>query len=752
MATSEKVTASGWSIADGNEEDAENENIQKLRYDLLHILQMKENLAMEERARQRQRQIEKEDMKQRFKEERDYIKKKREVIEHDLESAERSLIQLSESDKDLIKQEIAALEKDYSLLGQREKREYERWKNRVEEDEKYIKQELDRIERDERFTRRSLVKEQEYSEQQRRKKHVRFMLSEQEDKDSTQLRGRSSTARGKSLQTEREEVGREEQPLDLSVRSGITKQDAEKMSLSELQKQMELLQKEMLSRTEAECPHTKESPFERQFDQINVQMNEEDGVRSGQSYPPSEAGYFGRERQTPMNFSSWQAVNLADGNKEKQFLTENANEDSLNTNVDNKYRDMKPHSEMMTTIDREVHEMDEQLRWIRQESLQLKERMQRIYDTERNLEKLEATIKQHGSSAMHLKQERDRSLPAESRYSEIETDKQCTREQSHLTEENLRAKILKDRMIESSLRRGERDLENEIPGEGNVKETDTDKKKEEYIYIEKDPFPKITPFSGEEDRPRGEASYEEWRFEANCLIRDVKSKFVIGQAIRKSLRGPAKREIIQLGPTATVEEIMERLESTFANVATGISIMQEFFIASQQQEESVSEWALRLEEIIKHAIDKGQIKEDEKNELLKDKFWRSLRSERLKNATRLDFRTIENFKQLVHAVRTEELSMRTNANAQHQAVSTNVTTRQDKKDEMDSSKQEEMYHTLVDLRRELKQYNKQKAQEKQWYRKKGQQQMNQQQGFQQQGFQQQGNQQPRNQNQQQEIP
>ena len=121
----------------------------------------------------------------------------------------------------------------------------------------------------------------------------------------------------------------------------------------------------MLSRTEAECPYTKESPFERQFDQINVQVNEEDGVRSGQSYPQSEAGYFGRERQTPMNFSSWQAVNLADGNKEKQFLTENANEDSLNTNVDNKYRDMKPHSEMMTTIDREVHEMDEQLRWIR---------------------------------------------------------------------------------------------------------------------------------------------------------------------------------------------------------------------------------------------------------------------------------------------------------------------------------------------------------------------------------------------------
>ena len=97
---------------------------------------------------------------------------------------------------------------------------------------------------------------------------------------------------------------------------------------------------------------------------------------------------------------------------------------------------------------------------------------------------------------------------------------------------------------------------------------------------------------------------------------------MIGQAIRKSLRGPAKR-IIQTGPTATVEEIMERLESTFANVATGMSVMQEFFTASQKQEESVAAWALRLEEIMQNAIDKGQIKEEEKDDLLRDKFWRS---------------------------------------------------------------------------------------------------------------------------------
>ena len=164
------------------------------------------------------------------------------------------------------------------------------------------------------------------------------------------------------------------------------------------------------------------------------------------------------------------------------------------------------------------------------------------------------------------------------------------------------------------------------------------------------------------------------------------SENVIAQAIIKSLRGAAKREIVQMGPSASVEDIMDRLENAFGNVASGMSVLQEFFTASQKQDESVRAWALRLEEIMQNAIEKRHIKEEEKEELLKDKFWRSLCSERLKNATRIDFRTITNFKQLVKAVRTEELSVKTNANAQQQAVRTNVTPVEDKTDQKEESK------------------------------------------------------------------
>ena len=100
--------------------------------------------------------------------------------------------------------------------------------------------------------------------------------------------------------------------------------------------------------------------------------------------------------------------------------------------------------------------------------------------------------------------------------------------------------------------------------------------REERITLEKNMFfPKFTPFSGEDPKPKGEASYEEWRYEVNCIQRDkMYSKYVIGQAIRKSLRGQAKRVLLPSGVTATIEDIMDRLESVFGNIATGMSTLQ----------------------------------------------------------------------------------------------------------------------------------------------------------------------------------
>lgn len=112
---------------------------------------------------------------------------------------------------------------------------------------------------------------------------------------------------------------------------------------------------------------------------------------------------------------------------------------------------------------------------------------------------------------------------------------------------------------------------------------------------------------------------------------------MIAQAIRKSLKLQAKKVILPLGIDATVKEMMERLEGVFGNVATGLSVLQEFYSASQKQDESVASWGLRLEEILQKAIDKGHVREEEKDEMLRKKFWRCLRSDRLRNATSVFF-------------------------------------------------------------------------------------------------------------------
>ena len=91
-------------------------------------------------------------------------------------------------------------------------------------------------------------------------------------------------------------------------------------------------------------------------------------------------------------------------------------------------------------------------------------------------------------------------------------------------------------------------------------------------------FPKFSIFSVEDPRPKTESTFEEWKYEVSCLQKDkIYSDTVIGQAIRKSLKGQAKKVLLPMGSGTTVEEILELLEGIFGNVATSISILQEFY-------------------------------------------------------------------------------------------------------------------------------------------------------------------------------
>ena len=55
------------------------------------------------------------------------------------------------------------------------------------------------------------------------------------------------------------------------------------------------------------------------------------------------------------------------------------------------------------------------------------------------------------------------------------------------------------------------------------------------------------------------------------------SEATIGQVIRKSLKGQANKVLSSMGSGATVDQIIQRLEEVFGNVATPMSILQEFY-------------------------------------------------------------------------------------------------------------------------------------------------------------------------------
>ena len=194
--------------------------------------------------------------------------------------------------------------------------------------------------------------------------------------------------------------------------------------------------------------------------------------------------------------------------------------------------------------------------------------------------------------------------------------------------------------------------------------------------------PKITYFSGEEPKPKNEATYEEWRYEVECIKKDgIYSEQIIAQAVRKSLKGPAKRVLLPLGPSVSIKDMLSRLEGVFGNVATGESILQEFYTASQKADESVTAWGLRIEEILQKAVIKGNVKDSDTNEMLKNIFWKNLRNDRLKNATRAKFESIQSFELLRRAVRAEEYDMKMNKN--------NVQPPQIKQEQVQENKQEE---------------------------------------------------------------
>ena len=150
--------------------------------------------------------------------------------------------------------------------------------------------------------------------------------------------------------------------------------------------------------------------------------------------------------------------------------------------------------------------------------------------------------------------------------------------------------------------------------------------------------PKIPSFSGDIPTPKSEISFYEWRHEVRCLRKDVSlSHSQVPQAMRSSLRGTARRLVVSLGESVTVDSVLKKLEVNFSEPTSKGVNMREFFNCSQRPDESVTSFGCRLESILDQAFEVSKFQGADRSEMLCERLWSGLRSESLRTNTRHKF-------------------------------------------------------------------------------------------------------------------
>ena len=169
--------------------------------------------------------------------------------------------------------------------------------------------------------------------------------------------------------------------------------------------------------------------------------------------------------------------------------------------------------------------------------------------------------------------------------------------------------------------------------------------------------PRIATFSGD-PTAKGDATYQQWRFEVRGLIRDgIYSEPSIMQSIRRSLRGVAADVLQHLNENATVTQILAKLEMIFGNVMPTEAIYEKFYTARQLPGEDVSHWACRIEDLLAQlrAKDLHIANPSMAESMVRTKFYSGLKSATVKNNLRHRFDRNESYAELLISARRAEL-------------------------------------------------------------------------------------------------
>ena len=146
-------------------------------------------------------------------------------------------------------------------------------------------------------------------------------------------------------------------------------------------------------------------------------------------------------------------------------------------------------------------------------------------------------------------------------------------------------------------------------------------------------IPSLVKFSG--GKAKGEASYRKWKFEVQELISGNCPEYKIRRAIQKSLFGTAGDSFITLAKETSVADILCKFDKLFQPAEDVEHVFGKFYAAKQDSAESLSDWYVRIETILD--TPSLELTSDQKEKMLRARFWKGLHSESLKNGLRHKF-------------------------------------------------------------------------------------------------------------------
>ena len=136
--------------------------------------------------------------------------------------------------------------------------------------------------------------------------------------------------------------------------------------------------------------------------------------------------------------------------------------------------------------------------------------------------------------------------------------------------------------------------------------------------------PKVRVFSGGDNKI--ETPYDIWRYDVKMALMDPSyTKEQKEFAIRRSLTGSAARLVMYQGHDKPIDKILDVLDSVYGTVDNKEQLLAEFYSARQRDDEDVTTWSNRLQDIIGKGLEKGLVDYRDMNYMLHAMLWRGLK-------------------------------------------------------------------------------------------------------------------------------